>query len=245
MNNANPLTTFRLPRQQPSRHSVSYARVRCCFLGALLVCSFAATAAESDEATASERQQNLPRNAESSLDGLVFPQGEVFNFVERTGNTLLATPLERHGQLWQEQSTDDKPTLIMELKEPRWERRELSETQVSLVRRRSATGRSRPREQRLNMRLDESKPSHALMLALVALVNGEHQALLSQFSASPRRPADDGWDIELTPADSIEGLCALRLSGNGAAADSELTSIYLDQCEQRWQEIILTPASQS
>ncbi|MCR9277346.1 MAG: hypothetical protein NXH85_05185 [Pseudomonadaceae bacterium] len=182
---------------------------------------------------------SLAQSATSSLSGLEFPQGTVIDFLERTGNALLVTPLERTGELWREQDSDGGYTLIMELDEPRWERRELSARQVSLVRRRPATGRNRPREQRLNMTLDTNKPGHALMLALVALVNGDHASLLASFSASPRLARGDDWTIALTPNTAIDGLCALRLNGRGEEQNSVLTSIFLDQCDQRWQEIIL------
>ncbi len=208
-------------------------------LGTAIFCSVVGLAQATDITPATQSTQPTTRYAGSSLDGLIFPRGAAFGFVERTGNALLSTPMERRGRLWQETDDGQNGVLIMELEEPRWERRELSETQVSLIRSRPATGRSRPREQRLSMALDASKPGHSLVLALVALVNGDLDLLLTQFSASSRLAHAEGWRINLTPKSNVEGLCGLRLTGNGDGETSQITSIYLDQCEQRWQEIIL------
>lgn len=240
VHNANVATIELCSGATRSRDANMFAYIARLLLGAVFTGAmlFGATAGVANETSMQTAQQN----PESSLNGLVFPAGAVFNFIERTGNALLATPLERQGQLWQERSNENEPTLIMELTEPRWERRELSEHAVSLVRRRPATGRSRPREQRLSMKLDASKPSHTLILALVSLVNGDHGTLLSQFAASPRQQDGADWLIALTPNIPIEGLCALRLTGNGDGMKSQLTRIHLDQCEQRWQEITLQHA---
>lgn len=170
------------------------------------------------------------------LHQLQFPTEQKRQFIEQQFNPMLKTPIESRGTVW---ITIDQ-TMVMELSQPRPEQRRLRGAELSLSRPRVDSTDSSPDFSRVNHRLTlkSNKPSHLILLAAGALLQGDHQWVTDHFNLS-FAPREADWEILMVPSAPAlrQKLPWIRLTGTG----DTLTGLRADRGADGWQELLFFP----
>lgn len=178
------------------------------------------------------RAADAPSQALQILEQLQFPTEQKRQFTEQQFNPMLKTPIESRGTVW---ITADQ-TMVMELSQPRPEQRRLRGVELSLSRPRMDSTEGSPDFSGVNHRLTlkPNKPSHLILLAAGALLQGNQQWVIDHFNLS-YAPRDAGWEILMVPNTPKlqEKLPWIRLTG----IEETLSGLRADRGSDGWQEL--------
>jgi hypothetical protein len=128
------------------------------------------------------------------IDSLHVPADEEVPFSQRQLNPLFRKVASQSGVL----TKSAEGGLVMQVLEPRAERRTLQDGWVSVTRKSRNPSKNRARNVERRTQLDPERPSHLVLLALEALVRGDHELLYAHFALSAEVEGDV-WRLLLIP----------------------------------------------
>ena len=170
--------------------------------------------------------------ANEILQGLSFPLEKQVVFLQRHLNPMLSRATEQRGTLWLEADGG----LVMQVTEPRWQERRLVDGYASMSRQVDNKRAPGKRTATRRVKLDESRPSHLMLLTMVALLQGDLEMLSQHFELSSIT-AVEGWTVFLIPRSAEVRAEMPRLLLYGHA--NRLLRFRSERGEYGWFEIAI------